>query len=169
MNPAPGTRNLRAGGFSLIELLIVVAIILVLAALAIPNFMRSKMAANESAAVAALRTIATVQVTYQSSYQQGFAPSLEALGPPPAGTQPSAAAAGLIDPVLASRVKSGYLFSYTPIDTDSDNRPDAYTLHASPSSPGTTGEKYFYVDQTNVIRWNRGAQASSTSQPIPPG
>jgi len=69
-------------GFSLIELLIVVAIILIIAAIAVPNLLKSKMAANEASAAATLRSVATANVTYSTSYGIGYAPSLVALGPP---------------------------------------------------------------------------------------
>jgi prepilin-type N-terminal cleavage/methylation domain-containing protein len=154
-------------GFSLIELLIVVAVILVIAAIAIPRFLQSKMVANETSAVASLRTIATVEVNYDSTYKQGYSPDLTVLGPPPAGAPPSAAAAGLIDQVLASGVKSGYTFSYSAIDADGDGKPEGFICNANPVSPGQTGNRYFYVDQTNVIRFHLGAPANSASTPVP--
>src|SRR5271170_4600300 len=84
-------------GFSLIELLIVVAIILVIAAIAIPNFMRSRIAANESASVQNMRNITTANVVYSSTYGVGYATSLAALGPPSGSGVPSSANAQLID------------------------------------------------------------------------
>ena len=101
-------------GFSLIELLIVVAIILIIAAIAIPNLLRSKMAANEASAVGSIRTINTAQVTYSSSWGTGYAAALANLGD--GGANPCAAAAAtacLIDGVLAAGVKSGYNFTST--------------------------------------------------------
>ncbi|HEX9761197.1 MAG TPA: prepilin-type N-terminal cleavage/methylation domain-containing protein [Candidatus Acidoferrales bacterium] len=160
-------RTNRRAGFSLIELLIVVAIILVIAAIAIPSFLKSKARANEASAVAALRVIATTQVSYQSTYGQGFAPSLDALGPPSGGAEPSTSAADLIDSVLASGIKSGYSFVYNAIDTDSDGSVDAYTVNANPVAPGQTGDRYFYVDQTNVVRFNLTGPAGTTDDPVP--
>jgi prepilin-type N-terminal cleavage/methylation domain-containing protein len=164
LSPAKQTR-----GFSLIELLIVIAIILVIAALAIPNFLKSKMRANETAAVAALRGICTAQETYRSTYARGYAPGpgLGALAPPAGGGPPSAAAADLIDPILATGTRQGYVYSYNPIDADGDGQPEAYTINASPAVPGKTGDKYFFVDQTNVVRENLGAPATATSPPVP--
>ena len=98
-------------GFSLIELLIVVAIILIIAAIAIPNLLRAKMAANEASAVGSLRTINTSCVEYSTTYGVGFPSSLASLGG--TGTATSASA-GLIDSVLAGGVKSGYTFAFTP-------------------------------------------------------
>src|SRR5213075_3221594 len=97
-------------GFSLIELLIVVAIILIIAAIAIPNLLRSRIAANEASAVGSLRTPNTAEVTYQSTYpDQGFACTLAALGG--TTTPPTSAGAGLIDATLTSGKKSGYSFA----------------------------------------------------------
>jgi prepilin-type N-terminal cleavage/methylation domain-containing protein len=100
-------------GFSLIELLIVVAIILIIAAIAIPNLLRARMAANESSAVASIRTINTAEITYSASYPTvGYAPALSNLG----GVSPcvpTQTASCLIDSVLASGSKSGYTFTAT--------------------------------------------------------
>ena len=154
-------------GFSLIELLIVIAIILVIAGLAIPSFLRSKMRANEAAIAGALRSVTTANETYQSTYAQGYAPNFASLAPPPAGTAPSASAAGLIDPTLATGTRNGYNFIYAAIDTDGNGQFDQYTVNANPVQVGTSGEKYFYVDHTNVIRENLGGPADATSSPIP--
>src|SRR5208283_1785714 len=100
-------------GFSLIELLIVVAIILIIAAIAIPNLLRARMAANEASAVASVRTINTAMVTYDSSYPDvGFAATLATLGGAHPCT-PSSTTACLIDSLLAAGVKSGYNFAAT--------------------------------------------------------
>lgn len=157
----------RGRGFSLLEMVVVVAVLLVIAALAIPNFMRSKIRANEAAAVGAMRTITTAQIGYMTTYQRGYAASLAVLGPPPPAQQPSAAAAGLIDVVLASGLRNGYNFVYAPIDVDGNSQPEAFTLNANPVSPGQTGEKYFFVDQTNVIRESLGGPANVNSPPVP--
>src|SRR5438876_11506109 len=100
-------------GFSLIELLIVVAIILIIAAIAIPNLLRSKIAANESSAVGSVRTIGTAEVTYSSSWGSGYAPTLAELGGTAPCTTATAASACLIDSLLslAPNTKSGYKFS----------------------------------------------------------
>ncbi len=100
-------------GFSLIELLIVVAIILIIAAIAIPNLLRSKMAANEASAVGSMRTINTTSTEYATTYG-GYPPALSSLGGP-AGGAATSASAELIDAVLAGGTKSGYIFTYTPV------------------------------------------------------
>jgi len=88
-------------GFSLIELLIVVAIILIIAAIAIPNLLRSRIAANQASAVGSLRTLNTAEVTYATTFNTGYTSTLGDLGPPSAGVLPTATAAGLIDSVLS--------------------------------------------------------------------
>ncbi len=152
-------------GFSLIELLIVVAIILIIAAIAIPNLLRSRIAANEASAVQSMRTITTVQNTYNSTYGVGYAPTLAALGPPAGGGTATAAAADLIDSVFAAGTKSGYTFTYTsaaPIT----GIIYSYTLNADPTVAGTTGQRHFYTDQSGVIRANPAAKATLADTPI---
>ena len=101
-------------GFSLIELLIVVAIILVIAAIAIPNLIRSRIAANQASAIESCRMINTAEVAYYTSYGVGYSSSLIQLAPPAAGALAGAYAAGCLDSVLAGGMKSGYLFVYLP-------------------------------------------------------
>lgn len=157
----------RKRGFTLIELLIVVAVILTIAAIAIPNFIRSKMKANEAGGVQSLRHIFTANVIYSTTYGIGFAPSLATLGPTPGNpAQVSSTHAGLIDDVLAAGVKTGYAFTYQATDVDGDGKMDIYTVQADPLNPGVTGQRHYFTDQTGVIRYNDTAAASATDPPI---
>jgi type IV pilus assembly protein PilA len=152
-------------GFSLIELLIVVAIILIIAAIAIPNLLRSKMAANEASAVGSLRTLTTACVTYSTTYGTGYPTTLANLGP---GAPATAAAADLIDGVLSAGTKSGYVFAYGNVvgGGTTANPNSAYTINADPVNPGTTGQRHFFTNQTGVIRFDPGAAATAASQPL---
>lgn len=156
-------RKPHAAGFSLIELMIVVAVIVIIAALAIPNLLRARMSANESAAVAALRTVATQEVNYNSSWGSGYSQTLAALGPPSPGIPASASTADLVDQVLASGIRGGYQFLYNPLIPSGTTSPTGFTVSASPISPGITGEWYFFVDQSNAIRQSYGSPATAAS------
>jgi prepilin-type N-terminal cleavage/methylation domain-containing protein len=153
-------------GFSLIELLIVVAIILIIAAIAIPNLLRSKMAANEASAVGSLRTLNTSCVTFSTTYG-GFPAAMSYLGGEGTASLPTSTTAELIDNVLQTGIKSGYTFSFSAATADSAGNIDNYLITAAPITPGVTGIRYFYTDQTGVIRANaNGAAATSSSTPI---
>jgi len=152
-------------GFSLIELLIVVAIILIIAAIAIPNLLRSRIAANQASAVGSLRTLNTSEVTYSSTFNFGFSATLSYLAPDPTGNTPTSTAAGLIDSVLALGSKSGYSFTYSPGASDSTGRINTYAFTAVPIS-SSTGTNYYYTDQSGVIRQNSTTTAGSTDSPI---
>lgn len=154
-------RHLADDGFSLIELLIVVAIILVIAAIAIPNLLRSKIAANQVSAVESLRMINTAEVAYSATYNIGFTSTLLQLGPPATGSTATSAAAFYLDSVLAGGMKSGYQFLYTPAALDPKGSYQAYTTTASPTQAGMTGNQFYYSDQTHVIRGNMTGTASS--------
>ena len=151
-------------GFSLIELLIVVAIILIIAAIAIPNLLRAKMAANEASAVASLRTYNTSIVAYSTTYQTVPATGLGQLGP---ASTPSSTAADLVDNLLGSAtpVKSGYSFTYTA-GTAQNGIVYSYTIIAVPSN-SSTGQRKFFTDQSGVIRQTtNGSTPSASSTPI---
>ena len=141
-------------GFSLIELLIVVAIILIIAAIAIPNLMRSKIAANETSAVGSVRTINTAEVTYSSSWGTGFAVGLANLGGAAPCTTASAATACLIDPLLstAPNTKSGYVFNSagTLLVNGVNN---GFEVNATPATYQTTGVRAFCSDHTGLIQF----------------
>ena len=154
----------RQKGFSLIELLIVVAIILIIAAIAIPNLLRSKMAANEASAVGSLRTINTACVTYSTTYSTGYPAALANLGPAAAA---SAAAADLVGSLLgvAPFAKSGYSFVYVAAAPVAGVI-STYTINANPLNPGVTGQRGFFTDQSGVIRADPTGPASVASTPI---
>jgi type IV pilus assembly protein PilA len=161
-------------GFSLIELLIVVAIILIIAAIAIPNLLRSKIAANQASAVGSLRTLVTSEITYSSTYSVGFTTSLGQLGPPASGGTASATNADLIDEVLAgglgssatSSSKSGYAFVYAPSGSTASGQYEAFTITAAPVVVNQTGQNYYFTDASGVIRFNTSTTASATDSPI---
>lgn len=153
-----------AQGFSLIELLIVVAVILIIAAIAIPNFVRSKMRSNEASAVSSLRSITTAEVVYSTTYGMGYSPTLPALGG--SGSVINSTNAGLIDSVLSSGSKSGYTFSYVPTSSDANGNILTYTANADPVLVGTTGDGHYYVDQTSIIRVNQSSIAGANDTPV---
>jgi len=152
-------------GFSLIELLIVVAIILIIAAIAIPNLLRSRIAANQASAVGSLRTLNTAEITYSSTYNVGFTQTLTYLAPPATASNPTSTAAGLIDSVLAAGAKSGYSFTFSPGASDSTGRINTYSFIAVPIT-SSTGTNYYFTDQSGVIRQNSTSTAASTDSPI---
>jgi prepilin-type N-terminal cleavage/methylation domain-containing protein len=146
----------RQKGFSLIELLIVVAIILIIAAIAIPNLLRAKIAANQASAVGSLRTLNTACIAFSTSYGQ-FPAALTNLGPVASSTS-----ADLIDSVLSAGQKSGYVFTFTPGTAN-----QSYSITAKPITAATTGQNMYYTDQSGVIRVDTsGSGASSSSTPI---
>lgn len=153
-------------GFSLIELLIVVAIILIIAAIAIPNLLRSRIAANQASAIGSLRTMNTAEESYSTTFSMGYSSTLLQLGPPAPGSSATASAAGLLDSVLAAGVKSGYNFTYAPQTPDAQGKYMGYTVNANPAQVGVTGTAYYYTDNSYVIRGNNTGVASASSSPV---
>ena len=154
-------------GFSLIELLIVVAIILIIAAIAIPNLLRSRMAANEASAVGSLRSINTAEVTYYSTFpDSGYAVALANLGGTAAQCTPPALAstanACLIDAVLSLGTKSGYTFTANGANAIKG----ALTTFKSSGTPnviGQTGNRGFGSDQSGVIYYRLDGTAATNA------
>ena len=146
----------RSRGFSLIELMIVIAIILIIATIALPRLNRAKMYAHETAAIKTIQTIHTAQTQYQSQYGR-FATSLTELGPPQNG-QPGPQASDLVQSDLAAGEKSGYRF--TVVGTQA-----GYTVSAVPIAYNSTGSRTFFSDQTMQIRQNYSAEPATEKSP----
>jgi len=159
-------------GFSLIELLIVVAIILIIAAIAIPNLLRARIAANESAAVGALRTLNTAQISYNSTYPTvGFASTLNSMGDGGTATNcggataPTSTSACLIDSALETGTKSGYSFQVTGV---TGTPASTYQVIAQPVTPNQTGVRYFCSFADAVVRNNGSTAIASCTASVPP-
>jgi type IV pilus assembly protein PilA len=153
----------RQLGFSLIELLIVVAIILIIAAIAIPNFIRARISANEASAVTSMHAVSTAEIGYASSYPTiGFSVALADLGSGGATPCPgTATAACFLDVSLSSGTKSGYKFTYTQDTTYTPSL--GYALNGDPAFYGVTGLQSYFIDQTNVIRYAAPGPANASS------
>jgi len=148
----------RRRGFSLIELLIVIAIILIIITIAMPKLTNAKKFAQETAALRAIQTIHTAEVQYNSQYGR-YAVSLVELGPPASGAA-SAAAADLIGNDLANGTKQGYKFTVA-------GNAGGYIVNANPVTYGTDGNKTFFSDQTMTIHENVGPEpATGTSKEV---
>jgi len=160
-------------GFSLIELLIVVAIILIIAAIAIPNLLRARIAANESSAVASVRTVTTGEITYQTAYPTvGYAPALSNLGGAlGAACVPSSATGCVIDSVLANNGnpantgKSGYSFK-TGAGAAAGGVKVGYAIAAVPLTANRTGIRGFCAEEDAVVRADPAGLCSNTEAGI---
>ena len=138
----------KCQGFTLIELMIVVAIIAIIAAIAIPSLLNARKAGNEASAISSLRTLSTVNQQYRTRYQS-YASSLASLS-----------TVNYIDSVLGSGTKSGYGFTYA-------GGTNTYTVSAVPTTAGTTGDRGFFVDTSGVLRFAASGTATSASSPLP--
>jgi type IV pilus assembly protein PilA len=151
-----GLRRHSARGFSLIELLIVIAIILIILAIAVPKLGSAKMNANEMAVVREIQTITSMQTQYMSQFGR-YATTLAELGPPASGG-PGPQAADLIPGSLATGDKDGYIFTLAAT-------PQGYTLNVNPKAYNSTGRRTFYTDQSMIIRQNWSADPANASSP----
>jgi type IV pilus assembly protein PilA len=155
--------------------------VLIIAAIAIPNLLRARIAANEAVAVQSLRTINVVNATYASTYDNGFAPSLDALGGPVGDNTADCNHALLIGSALSSGQKSGYIFTYKALVTSDGSPADSrrvpgkgcttagaagFTVTANPVQTGTAGHRSFYTDQSGTIRYSADGPATAESTPL---
>jgi type IV pilus assembly protein PilA len=144
-------RSLASNGFTLMELLIVIAIILILMLMAIPTVGVMKKHANETSAINSLRAITQAEIQYDSTYPaNGYACSLTSLGGDPASGPPTPQASQLLQADLASGFKSGYTFTIgncTKVTINNTDRITGYTVTAVPQAVGKTGDRGFCTDQ----------------------
>ncbi len=162
--------------------IVVIPFILIIAAIAIPNLLRARMAADEASAVGSLRSVNTAAMVYATTFENGFPSSLEAFGGATTGDATCNHAALLYAPLTSGR-KSGYIFTYTPQYPEGATAPvispkaaakgctaggaSGYTLTADPMQRGTTGMRSFFTDQTGVIRFSaHGESATADSEPL---
>jgi type IV pilus assembly protein PilA len=160
----------------------VIPFVLIIAAIAIPNLLRARMAANEASAGGTLRTLNVGAITYSAEYENGFPSSLEVLGGSPDGSL-TCDHAGLVDDTLIrTHRKSGYIFTYSPKLSDdaassavsiaaqskgcTSAGVPAFEVTAEPAQPDTSGRKTFYTDQTGVIRYSNDGTANAESPPL---
>ncbi|HEY0796670.1 MAG TPA: type II secretion system protein [Acidisarcina sp.] len=159
-------RTKRQGGFTLMELLIVISIMLILMLIAIPNFTRIKGQANETSAMNSLSAIYKAEIQYSSDYSaQGYACSLSALGGVVGSGPPTAQSAQLLDSALASGQKSGYTFNITNCTKTTVNNQDtvtSYTATAVPQAVGKTGTRGFCIDSSNEIKFDPAGGTNCT-------
>jgi len=151
-------KNRREFGFSLIELLIVIAIILIILAVAMPKLNRARMYSQEMAAIQAIKTIHQGETQYYSQFGK-YATSLAELGPPTTGGAAGPGAADLIQEDLATGEKQGYKFTISA-------SPTGYVINATPVSFGTSGSRTFFSDQSMMIRQNFGQEPATVTSPI---
>jgi len=152
----------RQRGFSVVEAVVLVAILLVVAAIAIPNLLHSNLSGNESSGVASLRTLNAACANYSMLYG-GYPGSLSNLG---LGDAANSTSAALIDAALASGTKSGYVFTYTAGAIGIGGNVLSYNITANPTTPGSTGRRRFFTDQSSVIRASTNGAADANSTPI---
>jgi prepilin-type N-terminal cleavage/methylation domain-containing protein len=137
----------RSNGFTLIELMIVVAVIAIIAAIAIPSLLHARIAANEASAISTLRTVSTVSAQYRVRFGSY------------AGSLANLYAGGFIDSSVASSSKAGYTFVYAP-------GANTYTFNGNPTNPGVSGQRYFYIDSSGVVRFSTTGAATAADSAL---
>jgi type IV pilus assembly protein PilA len=160
----------------------IIPLIMIVAAIAIPNLLRARMAANEAAAVGSLRSVNTAALVYATTYENGYPASLDVLGTAAAGGA-ACNGAGILDATLTAGRKYGYVFTYTPQFPEGATAPvispkaaakgctsggvSGYAVTAEPTQRGTTGMRSFFTDQSGVIRYStNGETATADSRPL---
>lgn len=149
-------RRMLQRGFSLIELLIVIAIILIIAAIAVPKFNQQRMLANEMAVLRELETLYNAQTQYYSQFGK-YATTLTELGPPTSGAA-GPNGADLIPKLLAEGAHNGYKYTMTGAQS-------TFAVSAQPDSFGNTGRRTFYMDQTKVVKQNWSQEPATAQSP----
>jgi type IV pilus assembly protein PilA len=160
-------RTFQDAGFTLMELLIVMSIMLIIMAFAVPQMLKVRKNANQTSAIQSLRTIGSAELSYNSSYPgNGFACPLSSLGGDPKAGAPSPQAAQLIDPTLAQTGhKAGYIFTVTCGSKVTINNQDVYTsyeLTAVPETVGRTGDLGYCSDENNIIKYDPAGGTNCT-------
>jgi type II secretory pathway pseudopilin PulG len=153
-------------GFSVVELFIVATIILILAAIEIPNLWRARMSVNQAAGVASIRAIETAEAIYATTYGGGYSATLSQLGPPPTGQTASREAADLLDSRLAAGIKSGYRYTYIPGPV-ADGKIGTYTIKAAPTEPCITAYQEYTLNSNDPETVSSQTyQAATQSDPL---
>jgi type IV pilus assembly protein PilA len=138
----------RSRGFTLVELAVVVAVIAVVMAVAVPSLWASRKAANEAGAIGALRAMSAGNIQYLARTGR-YAPALVDLRN-----------RGCIDASLGNGLRAGYTYTY-----GSENS-QVWACSADPQDPGTTGDRHFFIDESGVVRVEDGAPATAASSPL---
>lgn len=163
-----------ARGYGAADLLVAITVLFTLAVISLSYVWRAQLRANEANAVVSLRIINTAEHLYFNTYGAGFSVTLQQLGPP-AGTSPSADAAGLISRDLASGRNSGYQLTYTAVSSISTGQGKGlkkkikavvYSLTADPIHPKITGVRHYYIDESGIVRFSLKERATAASPPV---
>jgi len=152
-------------GIAWLEVIIVVVIVVLAVKILVPSVFSKPTEINEDSAVRSVRMIIAAETNYAQAYDTGYSSSLKVLGPPP-DAMPSASLAGYLDNELSAGAKEGYSFIYRAGPRDANGRIQSYTLNVNPIRPGVTGTKYYFVDQTGVIRENPSHPATVNDTPF---